>query len=141
MWTGKFHLSEQLGSTWQVDAVDRMHAFGIARTPVVFDAKQVVEYFHKCEVYNAHVEAKATAHAPFGAEVTKSWPMFCHSMWDTITAPELLEKGLELYPLVKEYFQETPLLYSMNCFWTQPVPENTPKYVDTHWWHRDGDDR
>lgn len=126
---------------WQDEAVQKMHRDGVARLPVTFNAEEVVKSLSTTRVANAHVWAKATAEQPYiKALEDKTWPMFCHTMTDIVVAPHILEGALSLYPLVKEYFQQEPLLYSMNCFWTQPVPPSVPKYKDTHWWHIDGDD-
>lgn len=128
---------------WQSSAVEIMRRDGVTRLPVKFNALDVLAHLKTKMVYNAHVQAKATEYpTSFGAALNENrWPMFCHSMQDIVTAPHILEGALNLYPLVQEYFEETPLLYSMNCFWTQPVPPHIPKYADTHWWHIDGDDR
>jgi hypothetical protein len=126
---------------WQALTLGDLRRDGIARTPLTFPVDAVRDYLSETEVYNAHVAAKATARDRFGnVYVRQQWPMFCHSMQDIVTAPHILEASLSLYPLVRDYFQEAPLLYSMNAFWTQPAP-NAPKYADTHWWHIDGDDR
>lgn len=66
--------------------------------------------------------------------------MFCHDMWDVLGAPGVLDVALGSYGDAREYFDEQPLLYSVNAFWTQPAP-GQPDYQDTHSWHRDGDDR
>lgn len=126
---------------WQDEIVQKMRADGVARLPITFKSEEVVEFLSKTEVANAHVWAKATAAQPYAkAMADKTWPMFCHTMRDVVAAPHILEGALNLYPLVKTYFEQEPLLYSMNCFWTQPVPPHIPKYADTHWWHIDGDD-
>ena len=127
---------------WQALVLGDMRRDGITRLPITFPAEDVLEHLHTTEVFNAHVAAKATARDAFGnVYIRQQWPMFCHSMRDIVTAPHILEVALSLYPLVQEYFGEPPLLYSMNAFWTQPVPDHIPKYADTHWWHTDGDDR
>lgn len=128
---------------WQADVVNTMRQDGIARLPITFPVDDTVAFLSKTLVYNAHVAAKATAFPQsFPAAINEGiWPMFCHSMEDIVKAPHVLESALSLYPLVQEYFEETPLLYSMNAFWTQPVAPHIPKYADTHWWHIDGDDR
>lgn len=129
---------------WQALVLGDMRRDGIAKIPTTFPVQDVIEHLYKTEVYNAHVAAKATARDTFKSVYLghQAWPMFCHSMQDVVTAPHILETALGLYPLVQQYFDgEPPLLYSMNAFWTQPVPPNVPKYADTHWWHIDGDDR
>lgn len=94
-------------------------------------------------VYNAHVQAKGTE-PPVRLRTALAdarWPMMCHSMHDAVLAPWLLEAALDLRGLAEAYFDgERPLLYSMNVMWTQPAPGSRP-YLDTHGWHRDGDDR
>jgi hypothetical protein len=126
---------------WRSLVLNDMRRDGISRLPITFPDQDVIEHLVGAEVFNAHVAAKATASAKFGSAAMANWPMFCHSMQDIVTAPHILETALSLYPLVQDYFGEPPLLYSMNAFWTQPVPPNVPKYADTHWWHIDGDDR
>lgn len=104
------------------------------------EVAELRRHLEGCEVYNAHVQAKATEPpAPF--ESAPPWPMMCHRMEDVVVAPHLFENALRLIPFVQRYFDgEAPLLYSMNAFWTQPAP-GAPEYLDTHGWHRDGDDR
>lgn len=90
-------------------------------------------------VYNAHVVAKSTL-PPLPMNVAP-WPAFSHMMEDAITAPYFFELALSTITLAQQYFDgEAPILYSMNALWTQPAP-GYPPYLDTHGWHRDGDDR
>ncbi len=93
-------------------------------------------------VYNAHVQAKSTEKpVPLSrAMAERRWPMFCHSMQDIVALPHLFELALAQKPAIESYFEEPAVLYSMNIFHTQPAP-NVPQYLDTHGWHRDGDDR
>jgi hypothetical protein len=109
--------------------------------PAFFDPKPVYDYLATKTIYNAHVQAKATQSAPFGNPIAeKVWPMFCFSMTDIVTAPIIFELALKFLPIARAYFDdEPPVLYSMNCFCTQPA--TGPEYKDTHWWHTDADDR
>ena len=93
-------------------------------------------------MWNAHVAAKATEPPlPLFQVLAESrWPAFSHHMRDVVTAPNFFELALATYSAAQEYFGELPLLYSVNAFWTQPASGQLP-YVDTHYWHRDGDDR
>jgi hypothetical protein len=127
-----------------MNALEKMRRDGIVRLPAM-DRKQIKEftgYLMPKVVYNAHVKAKATQLSRLeGALKMKEWPMLCHDMNDIVAAPYLFEIALSMMPFVKEYFGgEQPRLYSMNAFWTQEVPD-AKEYPDTHWWHRDGDDR
>lgn len=103
---------------------------------------EVDEYLSTCWVYNAHVRAKSTESIIQNEAVRKNrWPMFCVDMQDAVVAPHLFELMVDHYDFAKRYFDgEQPILYSMNCFWTQPAP-GAPQYLDTHGWHRDLDDR
>ena len=113
---------------------------GISVTDVTVDAKAIVAYLRKCMVYNAHVQVYATEEKWCERVLEeKKWPMFCHSMADVLQIPGFLETALGFRSLVGMYFGgQTPLLYSLNAFWSQPA-EGTP-YKETHDWHRDGDD-
>lgn len=101
---------------------------------------ELVEFLCTCQVWNAHVEPHATVPPRPFTEVSGKgeWPMFCHSMTDMVRAPYFFEYALSGFDVARDYFGETPRLYSMNCFWTQPA---STQYADTHSWHRDADDR
>lgn len=125
--------------------IDALRRDGIVQLPAIGPGPVYDIWTHltKCEVKNAHVEAKATSEPVRlrSALAAGQWPMMCHAMRDVILAPHLFEAALELRELAQDYFDgERPLLYSMNVIWTQPAP-GVPQYQDTHSWHRDGDDR
>ncbi len=117
---------------------------GIVKMPSL-SAEQVMSFVGHLQnklVVNAHVQAKATLlPAPLSAVLKKGeWPMMCHTMEDVVSAPYFFELAISMLDFAEQYFDgETPKLYSMNGFWTQPA--SGEKYLDTHWWHRDGDDR
>src|SRR5712691_2743066 len=98
-------------------------------------------YLDKCQVWPAHVAGKADQNfhkTLLEARNDGIWPAFAPRMDDVVCAPHFLEYAIRCFPIVKEYFGESPRLYSVNVFWTQPAPT---KYPETHDWHRDGDDR
>lgn len=118
---------------------------GIAMSPVFLTPTQIADtnrYLSMCLVYNAHVRAKSNSSMlQYEAINGNKWPMFTVDMRDAVLAPHLFELMLGYYEFAKAYFDgEQPILYSMNCFWTQPAPGSQP-YQDTHGWHRDLDDR
>lgn len=104
------------------------------------DLEELLMFLSTCQVWNAHVQPHATQPPfPFTSVWGKGeWPMFCHSMTDIVRAPHFFEYAMMGFDIAREYFGETPRLYSMNCFWTQPA---SSQYADTHSWHRDADDR
>jgi hypothetical protein len=121
--------------------LDKLRKDGIAPAPwamKTLELKTFHDYLNGCEVGNAHVWAKINQSAPMLAVRGGNWSMFCHKMQDVILAPYLFEYALQGYDIAEAYFGQTPLLYSMNIFWTQP---GTNIYGDTHDWHRDGDDQ
>jgi hypothetical protein len=133
------HLSQQEKAMGEI--VYHLRNDGITSIlPNLFNPEPVYSWLSTKTVYNAHVAAKGTQSAPFGNPVVDTrWPMFCFSMEDIVTAPVIFELALRFIPYAREYFEEDQLLYSMNCFCTQPA--SGPEYADTHWWHIDGDDR
>jgi hypothetical protein len=132
------------GQVWSKIALDILRREGVVKMqpfpPEI--VKDIVDHLWEKRVFNAHVVAKATE-IPVTLSLAvkeKRWPMMCHLMEDVVTAPYLFEMALAVLPMVQAYFGgERPCLYSMNAFWTQP--SDSPQYADTHWWHRDGDDR
>lgn len=128
---------------WKRIALDVLKRDGICKMPA-FSPEQtraITTWLIGCQVYNAHVVAKATAPPMMLGNVLKhnTWPMWCHTTEDVVAAPWFFEAAISMYDIVHNYFGEKPYMYSMNCFWTQPA--NAPEYAETHWWHRDGDDR
>lgn len=123
------------------DVVERLSADGISLVDPLTSGEvaDICSYLSNCEVYNGHVQAKADKMLPNpDAAQLARWPMFTTHMHDIIMAPHMFEAALDSYPIARAYFQEAPLLYSMNVFWTHPSHE---VYHDTHGWHLDGDDR
>ena len=104
--------------------------------------EEIVSFLADAETFNAHVWAKATEPSvPLRRALAENrWPAMSHRMEVAIALPHLFELALETRAVAEAYFGESPLLYSMNAFWTQPAP-GRPQYQDTHGWHRDGDDR
>lgn len=104
-----------------------------------WEIQELDKYLDRCTAYNAHIKNKGnTNDICYRAKTKPNWPCFSVSMQDIVIAPYFFEYALKGFTLAKEYFAEPPLLYSMNCFWTQPAKS---EYKDTHDWHRDGDDR
>lgn len=128
---------------WKIIALDVLKRDGICKMPPLSTEQNaaISKSLWKKSVYNAHVIAKSTGDPLPLSQVLQEgkWPMFCHKMEDIVAAPWFFEVALSMYDLVHNYFGEKPYLYSMNCFWTQPAGD--VQYADTHWWHRDGDDR
>src|SRR6202035_2237610 len=121
--------------------LDKLRKDGIALAPWKMseqELKNFHNYLNNCIVGDAHVWAKTKHYwgLPIAIQNGK-WSMFCHSLEDSVLAPHLFEYALRGYDIAEAYFGETPLMYSMNIFWTQP---GTNTYGDTHDWHRDGDD-
>lgn len=121
--------------------IDRLRTGGISLVEPLSSGEvaDITDHLSRCAVYNAHVKAKATQQVIGPASgAALRWPAFTTAMEDIVLAPHMFEAALETYSIALEYFQEPPLLYSMNAFWTHPSDE---VYLDTHGWHRDGDDR
>lgn len=117
----------------------RQHGISPAGPWTAGETRRFREHLAKAPVRDGHVWAKGKS--PPTYDRPSGWPMFCHRMEDVVAAPYLLETAIALLPLAKAYFDgERPLIYSLNAFWTQPAPGAEP-YLDTHAWHRDGDDR
>lgn len=128
----------------QEQALASLKQNGVVLLPAL-SSSDIIEtnnYLSKCLAYNGHVRAKSNQQpvCVFDAVGRQEWPMFCVDMRDAVLAPHLFETVLSYYEFAKAYFGETPRLYSMNVFWTQPV-SNGHVYQDTHGWHRDADDR
>jgi len=128
---------------WNEIALDVLRRDGIVKMPSLSreQMESVLQYLMVKEVVNAHVWAKGTEPPVSAKEALKQkrWPAFCHRMEDIVTAPFLFVTALTAFELAQNYFGESPRLYSMNGFWTQP--SDSPEYRDTHEWHRDADDR
>lgn len=123
------------------DVVARLNADGISLVDPLTSGEvaDVNAYLDRCTVYNAHVRANATKSATSPAVAAQlAWPAFTTDMEDIVTAPHIFEAALASMPIAASAFDEPPILYSMNAFWTHPSPE---VYPDTHGWHRDTDDR
>jgi len=122
--------------------VSNLRRDGCARLAIMPLSKvtEVYAFLLQKNVYNAHVQAKASKFLPVTQAFGQTdWPMYCHAMEDAVTAPYFFERALATFEIAKDYFDgEFPFLYSMNAFWTQNA---SVQYVDTHWWHRDGDCR
>lgn len=129
---------------WKQIALDVLKRDGICKMPPLSSEQNsaILKSLLYKPVFNAHVVAKSTDGSIIlnRALIDGKWPMMCHKMEDIVAAPWFFEVALSMYDLVHNYFGEKPYLYSMNCFWTQPA-EGPEYYADTHWWHRDGDDR
>ena len=131
-------------NAWKSVALQIIKRDGIVKMPSLTTEQvtEFVNYLHDKPVVNAHVQAKATLPSASLSTALKirEWPMMCHTMNDIVSAPYFFELAVSMLDFVKQYFDdETPKLYSMNGFWTQPA--SGEQYLDTHWWHRDGDDR
>ena len=124
--------------------VDTLNKCGVAIAPWRMTTQKVADmigFLDDCLVWPAHVMCKAPAEQckPLrDARGSGEWPVMSPRMMFTIGAPYFFEFALQSYAIAEAYFGEAPLLYSMNSFWTQPAGYS---YVDTHGWHRDGDDR
>lgn len=98
-------------------------------------------YLTQHTLYNAHVKAQAKESVlGWGLPQAHGWKVASVAMEDVVLAPGFFEHVLGLYPMAKEYFANLtmPRLYSMNAFWTFPVPPND-LYMATQDWHRDQD--
>jgi hypothetical protein len=119
---------------------------GVAYAPWRMSDVQLTElwaFLDGCPVWPNHVASK-TPGFPEGSKLLAlarcdgEWPMFAPVMDDVVRAPHFFEHALRGYKVARGYFGEPPLLYSLNCFFSQPAAST---YNDTHVWHRDGDDR
>lgn len=126
------------------DTISALRQDGVAFAPWRMadqEVSETLDHLDGCEVWPAHVMCKANMedHVKLkDARAAGQWPVFSPRMDNIVCAPHFLEYALKSYDIAAAYFGETPRLYSMNCFWTQPAPYS---YADTHGWHRDGDDR
>jgi len=122
--------------------VNDLRRDGCTRLAIMSSDKviEINEFLLQKNVYNAHVQAKASKSLPLPQAFGQSdWPMYCHAMEDAVLAPHFFERAISTFDIAKDYFDgDFPFLYSMNVFWTQRNSVG-PNYADTHWWHRDGD--
>lgn len=121
--------------------VDNLRRDGISLVDPLTSGEiaDINSHLANCQVYDAHVKVHSKQSLPnLAAAVASRWPAITVDMHDVVTAPHLLEAGMESMPIAREYFGEEPLLYSMNVFWTHPSDIH---YHMTHGWHADGDDR
>jgi hypothetical protein len=123
--------------------IEALRRDGIAYASWKMPAQELAEmgeFLDQCPVWPNHVASKSDAASKLlrDARSDGEWPAFAPAMADVVRAPHFFELALRAYPVAREYFDEEPLLYSVNLFWTQPA---TSQYGDTHSWHRDGDDR
>lgn len=134
-------MSEELLMPSVQHRINRLRERGIADSGswTSGETRRFREHLAKTPVRDGHVWAKGKSPPTYNRPY--DCPMFCHRMEDVVAAPYLIETAIASLPLAKAYFDgERPLIYSLNAFWTQPAPGAEP-YLDTHAWHRDGDDR
>lgn len=89
--------------------------------------REVNEYFESKPIFpDAHVPQTARnagRHVPAARYLCANTECFCVSTDDALLAPHLLERALELTDVAAGYLDvETPVLYSVNAFWTKPGP-------------------
>jgi hypothetical protein len=112
---------------------------GYTRLPDWPDAALLATRLKHEPTYTGHV-------IPQGDRILRSWEdatslppgdrhfHACHDLGTILRcAPTLLPYVMSHLPLVEEFFEEQPLLYSVNAFWKKPS--------DRPGWHRDLDDR
>lgn len=126
--------------------VDELRQYGFVRAPWMLSPLSIAHiegHFMHCTAWPAHVVCKVPGYPAGGMTVSDAltmtdWPMFSVRMQDVVSAPHLFELALIGLGVAGAYFNEPARLYSMNAFWTQPASRS---YEETHYWHRDGDDR
>lgn len=119
--------------------VETVREFGYARAPGLTDYQVDEVRGHLCSR-----QVGLGCHVKHGTSGVTDWSgrasstVACWDMHDVILAPHLLELAMRQTDDVAEYLGvETPLLYSINAFCTQPGPHVRPDIQD---WHRDSDD-
>lgn len=118
---------------WKLTA-EALRQQGFWRAGLWHGMPLVMAHLQRSMAYTGHVIPQGDRRPRALSEVLDdSHRHMCHAMETAITAPALFDFITVFHGLAAEYFQEEPMLYSVNAFWKKPGAPSG--------WHYDEDDR
>ena len=121
--------------------IDALRENGIARVPLGLGLSQAQEIRHalmKCWCYPGHVKVYGDRVARTFDATRSAFDVWCHDMGDVVQLPHFWDLVASVAPVVGQYLEAPPRLYSVNAFWTRPS-DREPQ-PDIQKYHRDADD-